>query len=673
MKNLVTLLALVLGTAPAWAQAPVRVLVNGEPINFASTTSPENRLGSVMVPANQVFSRLGFAVSYNATTRLVTASKPKPGGVGTYSLSFTAGSAQVVVNGVALTLTAAQTPYVKNDYSMIWARLVGEAANCKVDFDQETQSVQVYYYDEMEAGLYFVGKQDDARGDQTGGQKYTPGVANPFFNPSRPTIIYVHGNQPGAIAAKTRESLYFEATGAHTQNGWIDRGWNVAIFNWSQLADDASGFRPYNAEYKMYGTAVGNGRPGTRWRRSDNSFAPTNWPQTVTDIFLDEYAELLPAVGTILPEIELVGNSLGGQLVMTAVAKMKYVKGYQSSSGSTLLDRMPKRITLMDPYWTDVTASGLTGTTFNPAQPGVSFPQTFGRPDLKQAVGAMVGASSAPNVRSLPISYYRTSLLGWEGTSTDLAEQVAFIELKPDYVGATGGLIDVPNAVKRHTWPVRGYFASIACNGGGRQGGLEVTSGGSATANEADRTGAYRASTSVCSAAPGTGNQVGGALLSPAAIRAMMTLYAASSPNGPYQRTRGWAQLGSTSPDMNTLRYTVALPNAGAPYVEQAAAAAAATAAPLGTEASPLAVAVAPNPSTGPLLLDYTLPTAGSIRLQVSDLLGRVRQTLHPEAAETAGSHTLRADLSELPAGPYLLTCYLNGAKVQTIKIMKGE
>ena len=90
MKNLLTLL-LFLSAFAARAQA-VRVLVNGEPINFASTTAPENRAGTVMVPANQVFSRLNFAVSYNATTRLVTATKPRPGGGGSYSLTFTNGA-----------------------------------------------------------------------------------------------------------------------------------------------------------------------------------------------------------------------------------------------------------------------------------------------------------------------------------------------------------------------------------------------------------------------------------------------------------------------------------------------------------------------------------------------------------------------------------------------------
>ena len=669
MKKLFTLL-LLLSSWSAGAQVPaVRVLVNGEPLVF-NTTTPENRNGYVMVPANQVFTRLNFTVTYNATTRLVTATKPKPGGGGTYSLSFTNGDPNVVVNGVATTLRAEQTPYIKDNYSMVPVRLVSEAANCRVDFDIETQSVQVYYYDEMEAGLYFIGKQDDTKTDQAGAQKFTPGVTNPFYDPAKPTIIYVHGNQPGAVAAKTREDLVFRATNAivkNTQNTWIDRGWNVAIFHWVQLADDPDGLLPYNPEYKMYGTAAANGFPGTRWRRSDNTFSSTNWSKTVTDIFLDEYAKLIPNSTTLLPEIELVGNSLGGQLVMTAVAKMKFVKGYQpSNTSSVLLNRMPKRITLMDPYWTDAQASAHVGTTFDPARPGVSFIETFGGRDLKQAVGTMVGAaSSGQTVREIPITYYRTSLLGWQGTSVALAEQTAFVELKPDYVGPSNGLIDSDNAIKRHTWPVRAYFASITCSTG-RNGGLEVNSSGTATPNETGRTGAYRASTSACGPAPTTGNQVGGALLSNAAIKAMMTLYSATSPNGNYPRTRGWQQQGSTSTDMNTLRYTVSTPDAGSPYSERLAL----TTAPA---VAPAAGSLSPNPTAGPVLIAYTLPTTGTVQVQVSDLLGRTCFTQTGSAAEAAGAHTLRADLSALPTGPYVLTLFVNGSKVQTQKVLKAE
>ena len=665
MKKLLTLV-LLLNSWVAWAQVPVRVLVNGVPLVF-NTTAPENRNGSVMVPANQVFTRLNFAVTYNATTRLVTASKPKPGGNGTYSLSFTNGSPFATVNGQAVTLTAAQTPYLKDNYSMVPVRLVSEAANCRVDFDQETQSVQVYYYDELAAGLYFIGKQDDLKTDQAGAQKLTPGVANPFYDPARPTVIYVHGNQPNAVANKVREDLIFQVTGKSTQNGWIDRGWNVAIFHWEQLADDANGLIPYNAEYKMYGTAAAAGFPGTRWRRSDNTFAPANWNKTVTDIFLDEYAKLIPNITTVLPEIELVGNSLGGQLVMTAVAKMKFVNGYQpSNASSTLLNRMPKRLTLMDPYWSDAQASSHAGTTFNPAVPGVSFIGTFGGRDLKQAVGDMVGAAgSGQTVRSIPITYYRTSLLGWQGTSAKLVEQTAFVELRPDYVGPTNGLIDSENAIKRHTWPVRAYFASIGCSSSGRQGGLEVTGSNTATANEAGRTGAYRASTSNCGAAPTTGNQVGGALLSTTATQAMMTLYQASSPAGPYLRTRGWKQLASASTDMNTLRYTVATPVADAVYSERSATAPAAP-------APALQLTLAPNPTAGSLLLTYVLPEAGTVQVQVSDLLGRVRQT-QSASAETAGAHALSANLSALPSGPYTVAFFLNGKRVQTLKVLKDE
>ena len=134
MRKLLALVPLP-STWSAWAQVPVRALVNRVPIDFTSTTTPKNRRGTVMVPANQVFSRLNFAVGYNVTTRLGTATKPG----GTYSVAFTPDSPYATVNGQAVTLSAAQTPYTKDNYFVMPPQLVSETANCRVDFDQEMQ------------------------------------------------------------------------------------------------------------------------------------------------------------------------------------------------------------------------------------------------------------------------------------------------------------------------------------------------------------------------------------------------------------------------------------------------------------------------------------------------------------------------------------------------------
>lgn len=96
--------------------------------------------------------------------------------------------------------------------------------------------------------------------------------------PSRPTVVYVHGWEPGTTARGFRETLNWRANTRHTGIGvtaelvpdvdalplWAARGWNVAIFYWNQLADDTLP----EAERKIH-SAVGTSSPGEgmRWQR----------------------------------------------------------------------------------------------------------------------------------------------------------------------------------------------------------------------------------------------------------------------------------------------------------------------------------------------------------------------------------------------------------------------
>jgi hypothetical protein len=60
---------------------------------------------------------------------------------------------------------------------------------------------------------------------------------------------------------------------------------------------------------------------------------------------------------------------------------------------------------------------------------------------------------------------------------------------------------------------------------------------------------------------------------------------------------------------------------------------------------------LAPNPSSGPLQVDYTLPDGGPVRLDISDSQGRLIRTLF-QGRQAGGEHRKTFDL-ELPAGIY--------------------
>jgi hypothetical protein len=65
--------------------------------------------------------------------------------------------------------------------------------------------------------------------------------------------------------------------------------------------------------------------------------------------------------------------------------------------------------------------------------------------------------------------------------------------------------------------------------------------------------------------------------------------------------------------------------------------------------------ALYPNPTTGRIRFDYSLPTSGDVAISVSSMTGQ--QLLLPVAEfQAAGSHSLDLDLSTLPVGAYVVT-----------------
>jgi hypothetical protein len=115
-----------------------RVLVNGVPLVFPYA-QPVNNSGVVMVPMSVIFQRLGYTVSWDANAQKVTATKTGS------TVELWIGNTIARVNGVNVTMSAA--PYVTNNTTMVHSRFVADASNCRTDWDQESQSVQIYYYD----------------------------------------------------------------------------------------------------------------------------------------------------------------------------------------------------------------------------------------------------------------------------------------------------------------------------------------------------------------------------------------------------------------------------------------------------------------------------------------------------------------------------------------------
>ena len=93
------------------------------------------------------------------------------------------------------------------------------------------------------------------------------------WDPAQPTVVYVHGWEPGTTARGFRETFNWRRNVKQPSLGvkgervpdidaaelWAARGWNVALFYWNQFADDTL----HEAERKIHSA---EGQHALRWQ-----------------------------------------------------------------------------------------------------------------------------------------------------------------------------------------------------------------------------------------------------------------------------------------------------------------------------------------------------------------------------------------------------------------------
>lgn len=246
-----------------------------------------------------------------------------------------------------------------------------------------------------DTGLYwFKNNEDKVKASSNTNQSY--------FDPSKPTMIYIHGWQSGAIAKGTYER--FDYQNHDCVNGFSDdlveawkiassdgQSWNVGAFYWREHADETL---PNLAEAKIWNA---------------NRFASN---KTVAEMFVEEYKSAMNGYGN--QEIRLVGHSFGSQVVLAAGEKIMNDSALSSN-------QKPKRVALLDPAFTNVYVKNVT---------------TSGT--------LAVRAARSLKDRGVALEYYRVSeanlgsqALGvtFDGTAVyQLRQMSAFAEIRPWYI-----------------------------------------------------------------------------------------------------------------------------------------------------------------------------------------------------------------------------------------------
>lgn len=189
---------------------------------------------------------------------------------------------------------------------------------------------------QLDYGVYFFDKDGHAK-------KYFKGQDNPFYDPKKPTVIYLHGWERGTTRRNFRERFLteevpgFENTWTH--QGWKKQNWNTAIFYWNQFADEAE---VKDAEKKIWQASY------LRYMTRSGKLETSKVNASIADIFYDFYKDMFHSSQKVArktdlrlnPQIRLVGHSLGHQLVLATLTKLMVNRA-----------PLPGRVALLDPFW----------------------------------------------------------------------------------------------------------------------------------------------------------------------------------------------------------------------------------------------------------------------------------------------------------------------------------
>lgn len=277
-------------------------------------------------------------------------------------------------------------------------------------------------FDNLSYGLYWFGannQYEKSSAETSHGSR--------FYDPNKPTLIFIHGWQKGHITDRDR-SVYFE-----DNNGWPDEdfanlwrseGYNVGILYWDQFADESE---VKDAEAKIW---TATGPRNMRWLDSNGDYhqGPN---QNVVDILLESYEQAMQYYTG--PELRLAGHSLGNQVALRLADQL--VSAQQQ--GKVTSYEVPNRVSLLDPFYSNHSKDYLNG-----AWVGEKAREIVNR--LKSA--------------GMAIDSYRSSIVTSSVFAGDenkeLSNSVAFTEIKT-------GFFNQFQISEKHSSAVWLYFWSI--------------------------------------------------------------------------------------------------------------------------------------------------------------------------------------------------------------------
>jgi hypothetical protein len=192
---------------------------------------------------------------------------------------------------------------------------------------------------EPDDGLFWYGHEGES-------QKAIKGATNPYFDPIKPTIIFIHGWMPDQVREPPTFMLDFPDPAQNATYTldiaapWMDGGWNIGIFYWHPFSDEEF---VWDAEDKIW---TPNEEVGMCYRDVDSNYHTEGMPTaSVTKLLLDAYLGAMQDYSS--PEVRIAGRSLGNQLAVNLTSEFVERAKFRAVSENLI----PTRIALLDPFW----------------------------------------------------------------------------------------------------------------------------------------------------------------------------------------------------------------------------------------------------------------------------------------------------------------------------------
>ncbi|WP_139492706.1 lipase family protein [Brevibacillus dissolubilis] len=274
-------------------------------------------------------------------------------------------------------------------------------------------------FEQLDYGVYWFGKGNVS-------QKAVKGQANPYYDPAKPTVIFVHGWQPLSSVMERREDFDYEQYFVYnTGDEWVDAGWNVGIFFWNQFADEEE---VTDAEAKIW---TADGPRGMRWLRNDEvyqTFEDLN--RSASDLFVEEYMNALSDYKG--DNIRIVGHSLGSQMATLLTKKVSD----KVQAGQLPANLQPDRVALLDPFWSKWGKGYLGGKWTGEVS--------------REYVSAL-------KAKGIVFELYKSSAINdmWIGDENlEMRRMTTFVEYQPWYIPAV-------DQIGQHNIATKMYFSSF--------------------------------------------------------------------------------------------------------------------------------------------------------------------------------------------------------------------